>query len=137
MTSISTPARFTSTMRNPARGRSSSRRGRWGFWKTCPVGRTVLGSFRATTGADASATAVSTMLGGPCGPQPGWRTSGCATAEHTFASRALALGGTLPVIGRLLGHSDIETTARCAYLAHDSIHETAERIAQSIAADFP
>ena len=56
--------------------------------------------------------------------------------RHSFASRALALGETLPVIGKLLGHSDIETTARYAHLAHDSIHETAERIAGSIAADI-
>ena len=56
--------------------------------------------------------------------------------RHSFASRALALGETLPVIGKLLGHSDIETTARYAHLAHGSIHETAERIAESIAADI-
>ena len=56
--------------------------------------------------------------------------------RHSFASRALALGGTLPVIGKLLGHSDIETTARYAHLPQDSIHETAERIAGSIAADI-
>ncbi len=56
--------------------------------------------------------------------------------RHSFASRALALGETLPVIGKLLGHSDIETTARYAHLARDSIHETAERIAGSIAADI-
>ncbi|MDE2808471.1 MAG: site-specific integrase, partial [Gemmatimonadota bacterium] len=55
--------------------------------------------------------------------------------RHSFASRALALGETLPVIGKLLGHSDIETTARYAHLAQDSIHEMAERIAASIAAD--
>ena len=55
--------------------------------------------------------------------------------RHSFASRALALGETLPVIGKLLGHSDIETTARYAHLAHDSIHEAAEQIAGSIAAD--
>ena len=55
--------------------------------------------------------------------------------RHSFASRALALGETLPVIGKLLGYSDIETTARYAHLAQDSIHETAERIADSIAAD--
>ena len=56
--------------------------------------------------------------------------------RHSFASRALALGETLPVIGKLLGHNDIETTARYAHLAQDSIHETAERIAESIAADI-
>ena len=56
--------------------------------------------------------------------------------RHSFASRALALGETLPVIGKLLGHSDIETTARYAHLAQDSIHEAAERIAWSIAADI-
>ncbi len=54
----------------------------------------------------------------------------------SFASRALALGETLPVIGKLLGHNDIETTARYAHLAQDSIHEAAERIAWSIAADI-
>ena len=53
---------------------------------------------------------------------------------HTFASRALALGETLPVIEKLLGHSDIETTARYAHLALDSVHDAAERIADSIAA---
>ena len=55
--------------------------------------------------------------------------------RHSFASRALALGETLPVIGKLLGHSDIETTARYAHLARDSLHEAADRIAGSIAAD--
>ena len=55
---------------------------------------------------------------------------------HSFASHALALGETLPVIGKPLGHSDIETTARYAHLARDSIHDAAERIADSIAADI-
>ena len=56
--------------------------------------------------------------------------------RHSFASRALALGETLPVIGKLLGHSDIETTARYAHLARDSILDAAERIAGSIATDI-
>ena len=56
--------------------------------------------------------------------------------RHSFASRALALGETLPMIGKLLGHNDIETTARYAHLARDSIHEAAERIAGSIATDI-
>ena len=48
----------------------------------------------------------------------------------------MAPGETLPVIGKLLGHNDIETTARYAHLARDSIHEAAERIAGSVAADI-
>ena len=36
----------------------------------------------------------------------------------------------------MLGHNDIETTARYAHLAQDSVHEAAERIAWSIAADI-
>ena len=37
--------------------------------------------------------------------------------RHSFASRALALGKTLSVTGKPLGHADIETTARHTHLA--------------------
>ena len=58
--------------------------------------------------------------------------------RHSFASRALALGESLPMIGKLLGHSRVESTARYAHLARDSVHEAAARVADSIAADlFP
>ena len=56
--------------------------------------------------------------------------------RHSFASRALALGESLPMIGKLLGHSQVETTARYAHLARDSVQEAAVRIADSIAADI-
>ena len=56
--------------------------------------------------------------------------------RHSFASRALALGESLPMIGKLLGHGKIETTARYAHLARDSVHESAGRIAESITADL-
>ena len=56
--------------------------------------------------------------------------------RHSFASRALALGEGLPIIGRLLGHRRVETTAPYARLARDSVRESAERIAVSIAADI-
>ena len=56
--------------------------------------------------------------------------------RHSFASRALALGEGLPIIGRLLGHHRVETTARYAHLAGDSVGESAERIIVSIAAEF-
>ena len=56
--------------------------------------------------------------------------------RHSFASRALALGESLPMIGKLLGHRKVDTTARYAHLARDSVHESAARIADSIAADI-
>ena len=56
--------------------------------------------------------------------------------RHSFASRALALGESLPMIGRLLGHTQVETTARYAHLARDSVHESAARVSDSIAADI-
>ncbi len=56
--------------------------------------------------------------------------------RHSWASRALALGESLPVIGRLLGHSQVETTARYAHLARDSMHEAAALIAASIGTDL-
>ena len=56
--------------------------------------------------------------------------------RHSWASRALALGEGLPVIGKLLGHSRMETTARYAHLARDSAQEAAGRVAESIAEDM-
>ncbi len=56
--------------------------------------------------------------------------------RHSYASRALALGETLPVIAKLLGHRRIETTARYAHLAQDSVLESAERVALSLAEDL-
>ena len=56
--------------------------------------------------------------------------------RHSYASRALALGESLPMIGRLLGHTQVETTARYAHLAQDSVRESAVRVADSIAADI-
>ena len=39
------------------------------------------------------------------------------------------------MIGKLLGHAQIETTARYAHLSRESVREAAERIAESIAVD--
>ena len=55
--------------------------------------------------------------------------------RHSFASRALALGEGLPIIARLLGHRQVETTARYAHLARDSVKESAWRIAASLDPD--
>ena len=53
-----------------------------------------------------------------------------------FASHALPLGESIPLSGKLLGHGDIETTARYVHLPKESFRETAERITQNIAADI-
>ena len=56
--------------------------------------------------------------------------------RHSFASRALALGESLSMIGKLLGHSKVQTTARYAHLSRDSVKESAARVAASIGADL-
>ena len=53
--------------------------------------------------------------------------------RHSFASGGLLVGEGLPMIGRLLGHSQVQTTARYAHLADDPIKAAADRIAGRIA----
>ena len=56
--------------------------------------------------------------------------------RHSFASRALALGESLPTIARLLGHARVQTTARYAHLARDRVKAAAARVAADIGADI-
>ena len=56
--------------------------------------------------------------------------------RHSFASRAVVLGESLPMIGRLLEHTRVETTARYAHVGEDFVKEAAPRIAASIAEDI-
>ena len=56
--------------------------------------------------------------------------------RHTYASRALALGESLTMIGKLLGHSKVGTTARYAHLARDTEKASAAKVAGSISADI-
>jgi len=53
--------------------------------------------------------------------------------RHSFASNAIALGMSLPMVGKLLGHTQIQTTARYAHLASDPVKEAANLVAESIA----
>ena len=53
--------------------------------------------------------------------------------RHSYASRALVLGEGLTMIGRLLGHAKVETTARYAHLARDSVRQSAVLISDSVA----
>ena len=54
--------------------------------------------------------------------------------RHSYASRALALGESLPVIGRLLGHARIGTTAKYAHLVRDAEKAAAARTGDSLGA---
>ena len=56
--------------------------------------------------------------------------------RHSFASRALALGESLPMLGKLLGHRQVQTTARYAHLGRSSVKAAAARIADSLEADM-
>lgn len=48
--------------------------------------------------------------------------------RHSFASSAVGLGESLPMIGKLLGHSQVQTTARYAHLADDPVQVAADRV---------
>ena len=53
--------------------------------------------------------------------------------RHSFASGGLLVGEGLPMIGKLLGHTQVQTTARYAHLARDTVKASAARIARRIA----
>jgi len=52
--------------------------------------------------------------------------------RHTFASTAVASGQGLPMIGKLLGHTQVQTTARYAHLAADPVRSAADAVASSL-----
>ena len=52
--------------------------------------------------------------------------------RHTFASTAVAAGQGLPMIGKLLGHTQVQTTARYAHLAADPLKRAADSVASSL-----
>nr|WP_096700291.1 site-specific integrase [Magnetospirillum sp. 15-1] len=53
--------------------------------------------------------------------------------RHSFASTAVAAGQSLPMIGKLLGHTQVQTTARYAHLAADPVRAAADQISGGIA----
>lgn len=53
--------------------------------------------------------------------------------RHSFAAVAAGQGLSLPMIGKLLGHSQPQTTARYAHLAADPVQEANLRIGEEIA----
>jgi integrase len=52
--------------------------------------------------------------------------------RHTFASHAAMSKETLPMIGRLLGHANHQSTARYAHLDDEHVLDAAEQIGAAI-----
>jgi len=52
--------------------------------------------------------------------------------RQTFASTAVASGQGLPMIGKLLGHTQVQTTARYAHLAAEPVKIAADSVAASL-----
>ena len=48
--------------------------------------------------------------------------------RHSFASFAVSSGHSLPMIGKLLGHTQVQTTARYAHLMTDPMQKAADEI---------
>lgn len=56
--------------------------------------------------------------------------------RHTFASFAVAQGMSLPMIGKLLGHSQPATTARYAHLSNDPAQQASEETSRALSLHF-
>ena len=52
--------------------------------------------------------------------------------RHSFASVGAAGGMGLPIVGKLLGHTQTQTTARYAHLDNDPLKKASEQIAVNI-----
>ncbi len=53
--------------------------------------------------------------------------------RHSFASVAVGLGEGLPIVGRLLGHTQAQTSQRYAHVAADPAKVAAERVGAALA----
>ncbi len=56
--------------------------------------------------------------------------------RHSFASFLASDGVSLPVIGKLLGHTQAKTTSRYAHLEDDPLRQATNRISQAITGDM-
>jgi integrase len=53
--------------------------------------------------------------------------------RHSFASVGAGVGLSLPIIGKMLGHSNAETTQRYAHLADDPLRRATDSVSKRIA----
>jgi len=56
--------------------------------------------------------------------------------RHTHASVGAAAGLSLPIIGKLLGHTQASTTQRYAHLASDPLKEASDKIGLSLSSQM-
>ena len=57
--------------------------------------------------------------------------------RHSFASILVSAGASLPLIGQMLGHTQVQTTQRYAHLFDEPLREAAEAVGKFIATDIP
>ena len=69
-----------------------------------------------------------------CSDKLKWQIA--AQKQNTSENDQLTLGESLSMIGKMLGHRKVQTTARYAHLARDSVKASAARIAESLRADL-
>ena len=87
-----------------------------------PPGHHDGGGRQARTRLRASIPAFAPFLGGT-------EITHIRDLRHSFGSRALAVGENLPMIGKFLGHRQVQLTARYAHLAQDWTKMAAARVA--------
>ena len=75
--------------------------------------------------------------GDASGRAPGSTTCVLTTCGTASPRARLAPGESPPMIGKLLGHTQVQTTARYAHPARDSVKASASKVADSIDADIP
>jgi integrase len=57
--------------------------------------------------------------------------------RHSFASILVSAGASLPLIGQLLGHTQVQTTQRYAHLFDDPLRKAAESVGEVVEASQP
>lgn len=111
--------------------------------KVVQVGRPMAKLLQRSQRIDANPWVITGTLPGKSvsDPQPFWQRVRARAAvkdvrihdlRHTFASTAVASGQGLPKIGKLLGHTQVQTTARYAHLAAEPVRMAAGAVAQNL-----
>ncbi len=56
--------------------------------------------------------------------------------RHTYASNAVMSGLSIPMVGKMLGHTQMQTTMRYAHFADDPVQHAAARVADALASQM-